>query len=79
MATLEVDNITKLNILKSSYSSIVSSFATICFQVGIDPFSIDIDTFVPPEADSINFGGTMARQVDALRLLIPQIAELEGQ
>lgn len=79
MATLEVDNITKLNILKSSYSSIVSSFATLCFQIGIDPFSVDIDTFVVPEEDSLHFGGTMARQITAIRTLVTQIAELEGQ
>lgn len=79
MATLQVDDITKLNILKSSYSSIVSSFATICFQVGIDPFSVDIDTFVVPEEDAINYGGSMARQLTALRTLVAQIAELEGK
>ena len=79
MANIQVDNLAKLNILKSAYSNIISTFATICYQIGVDPFSIDIHTYVVPEDDSLYFGGSMARQLEALRTIHDQISELESQ
>jgi hypothetical protein len=78
MATIEIDNLAKMNILKSAYSSVVSSFATICYQLGIDPFSIDLDTFVPPQEDETLFGGSMARQLTAMRNISAEILALES-
>ena len=78
MATLNIDDSTKLLILKNSYSSLVSSFATMCYQLGIDPFAVDIDTFEVPAEDTTQLGGAMTRQVTALRAIIAEMESLNS-
>lgn len=78
MATVELSNSEKLAILKGSKMSVFTSLAQVCYQIGIDPFNLDIDTFEPTAEQQSKVGLNISETITTLKQIISSIAELEA-
>ena len=78
MASLDLTPLEKLTVLKSSYQSVLMNFCSSCYSVGIDPFSVDLDNFVPSGELNEMTSGHIQRIASSLVLIKQQIAEAEA-
>ena len=77
MATVDLSNSEKLAILKNAKVSTFSSLAQICYQIGIDPFTLDIDNFNATDEQKSIVGNNLTTMVNTLKGIISSIKDLE--
>lgn len=79
MAEINIPIEDKIQVMRTSYRTLVLTFSTYCYQTGIDPFSVDIDTFEPPASNdpSVAYSSeAIGRIIASIRLMNSQFAEL---
>lgn len=79
MAEINIPIEDKIQVMRTSYRTLILTFSTYCYQNGIDPFSVDVETF---EAQSSNdpsvaySSEAITKIVSSIRLMNSQFAEL---
>lgn len=79
MAELNISTETKIEVMRTSYRALIMTFSTYCYQNGIDPFSVDIDTFVAPQSEdpAVAFSSeAITKVVQSIKTMNSQFAEL---
>ncbi len=79
MAEINIPIENKIEVMRTSYRTLVLTFSTYCYQNGLDPFTIDIDTFEPPSSNdpSIAYSSeAISKIVSSIRLMNSQFSEL---